>query len=342
MLGKSPTLFVLVLTVTFAFIVTPRLALAQTFTDLYNFCPSFPCADGSQPFSSLVMDSAGNLYGTTAAGGSSAYGVVFKVDSSRTESVLYNFTGLADGGRPFAGLLRDNNGMLYGTAVDGGAFSNGVVFRIDTANKETVLHSFRGGTTDGCFPYQSLVKDQPGNFYGTTFACGASNQGTVFRLGPKGKTTVLHSFKGGRKDGAYPFYGGLLMDAAGNLYGVTLKGGSANKGALYKLTRKGVLSVLHSFAGGKKYGCYPQGVPAMDGAGNLYGTTMAQPRRVALPTRELSGRWTGKAQKLSCTTSPEARWTVPLRLLAYYWTRTATSMATQQPAGTRTRERCTS
>jgi uncharacterized repeat protein (TIGR03803 family) len=267
-------IFPVLLIIAFAFVATPRPA-AQTFTDLYNFCPSFSCANGSQPIAGLVMDNAGNLLGTATHGGSSDYGVVFKVDSSGTESVLYNFTGLADGGRPVATLLRDSQGLLLGTAVDGGAFSNGVVFRIDNTGKESVLHSFKGGTHDGCYPYQSLIGDRKGNIYGTTFACGASNQGVVFKLGPKGKVTVLHSFQGGANDGSYPFYGGLAMDAAGNLYGLTLKGGSTNHGALYKLTQKGVLTVLHSFVGGKKDGCYPQGIPAMDGAGNLYGTTEA-------------------------------------------------------------------
>ena len=273
--SKSLILLALVLIVTFVFVATPRQGFAQTFTDLYNFCPVLPCADGSQPFAGLVMDTMGNLYGTAPYGGSSAYGVVFKVDSSGAESVLYSFTGSADGGRPFAALLRDKHGTLYGTSVDGGAFSNGVVFQIDSAGKETVLHSFKGKTTEGCYPYQGLVEDRAGNFYGTTFACGASNQGTVFKLSPKGKATVLHSFEGGSKDGGYPFYGGLLMDAAGNLYGVTLRGGPTNQGVLYKLTRKRALTVLHGFAGGTKDGCYPQGIPVMDRSGNLYGTTEA-------------------------------------------------------------------
>lgn len=270
MVAKNLVLSAIVLVVALAFAVP--LLPSQTFTDVYNFCPSVPCGDGSQPYGGLVMDSAGNLYGTAPYGGPSTYGVVFKVDGSGTESVLYSFTGSADGGHPFAGLLRDNKGNFYGTSVDGGALSNGVVFRVDAMGKETVLHSFKGGTGDGCSPYQSLIRDRAGNFYGTTFACGAFNQGVVFRLGPKGRVTVLHSFAGGQNDGAYPFYGGLTMDGAGNLYGVTLKGGSTNQGTLYKLTQKGMLTVLHSFAGGKKDGCYPQGIPLMDGAGTLYGT----------------------------------------------------------------------
>ncbi len=137
---------------------------------------------------------------------------------------------------------------------------------------ETVLHSFAGGTSDGCYPHGSLLMDSEGNLYGTTDECGTSGLGTVFKVSKTGKETVLHSFAGGTTDGDYPFYAGLLMDTEGNLYGNTYYGGASNEGVVYKLSKKGTLTVLHSFAGGTD-GCYPYGTPIMDSRGNLYGTT---------------------------------------------------------------------
>jgi uncharacterized repeat protein (TIGR03803 family) len=245
-------------------------AQAQTFTDLYSFSGS---TDGGYPYAGLIRDNAGTLYGTTQYGGSSLYGTVFKVDTTGTETVLHSFTGGADGGYPYASVIQDNAGNLYGTANIGGASGYGVVFKVDTTGTETVLHSFAGGTTDGCFPYQGLVEDQAGTLYGTTVDCGASGQGIVFKLSKKGKLTVLHSFAGGSSDGGFPQFGSLLRDKVGNLYGVAEEGGAASQGVVYKLNEKGTLTVLHSFAGGSSDGCYPFGAVDMDKAGVLYGTT---------------------------------------------------------------------
>jgi uncharacterized repeat protein (TIGR03803 family) len=245
-------------------------AQAQTFTTLYNFTGS---SDGGFPYGTLLRDAAGNLYGTTYYAGSSGYGVVFKVDTSGTESILYSFTGGADGGYPFAGLLRDKAGNLYGTTYLGGASGLGTVFKLDSAGTETVLHSFAGGTTDGEYPYGGLLRDKAGNLYGTTEEGGASSLGTVFKLNSAGTETLLHSFAGGTSDGQFPLYTTLLSDKKGNLYGVTEGGGASSEGVAYKLSKAGTLTVLHSFAGGTTDGCYAYGSPAMDKAGNLYGTT---------------------------------------------------------------------
>lgn len=246
-------------------------APAQTFTDLYSFTGG---SDGGDPVAALVQDTSGNLYGTTVYGGPANYGVVFEVTTSGTETVLHSFTGgSTDGADSYAPLLLDSAGNLYGTTGYGGASDLGVVFKIDSAGKETILHSFAGAPTDGAAPFQGLVMDEKGNLYGTTETGGTSGEGTVFKLSPKGKETVLHSFAGGASDGAGPSYGSLLMDKAGNLYGVTEYGGPSDKGVLYKLTAKGKLTVLHSFAGGSSDGCWPFGTVAMDEAGNLYGTT---------------------------------------------------------------------
>ncbi len=251
---------------------TAQSAQAQTFKVLYNFTGS---ADGQAPFGSLVRDTAGNLYGTTEAGGASGAGTVFKVDKSGTHKVLYSFTGGSDGGNPFVGVIRDAAGNLYGTTAAGGASGLGTVFKLTKTGKETVLYSFAGGTTDGCSPFGGLLRDAAGNLYGTTEVCGASGVGTVFKLSKTGNETVLHSFAGGASDGEFPSFTSLLMDTNGNLYGVAEQGGTDNLGVVYKLSKSGKLKVLHSFAGGTSDGCDVFGTPAMDAEGNLYGTANA-------------------------------------------------------------------
>jgi uncharacterized repeat protein (TIGR03803 family) len=146
---------------------------------------TFVGPDGTYPIGDLVRDKAGNLYGTTYAGGTYGEGTVFKLDTTGTETVLYSFTGLADGAVPRAGLVRDKAGNLYGTTVEGGnlSCSCGVVFKLDPAGGETLLHTFTGGA-DGGILYGGLVRDKAGNLYGTTANGGASGAGTVFKLTP--------------------------------------------------------------------------------------------------------------------------------------------------------------
>jgi uncharacterized repeat protein (TIGR03803 family) len=169
-------------------------------------------------------------------------------------------------------LVRDAEGNLYGTTQYGGISGYGAVFKVDKSGSETVLYSFQGGQGDGCNPYGGLVRDAEGNLYGTTPSCGNSNNGTVFKVAKNGNSRLLHSFAGG-KDGADPLYTALLLDTKGNLYGVTAEGGSQNDGVLYKLSPKRKLTILHTFKGGTKDGCFAHGTPAMDKQGNLYGTT---------------------------------------------------------------------
>ena len=238
-------------------LVTSPLMQAQTFTTLYNFTGS---TDGAYPYAGVVQDEVGNLYGVAANGGNlnctflgqPGCGGGFKIDTTGKETVLYSFSG-KDGAYPYGTLVRDEEGNLYGTTEYGGdlrcdkyqGFGCGVAFKIDTTGKETLLHVFRGGRSDGCEPYQSLVMDEAGNLYGTTPGCGASSAGTVFKLS-KGKETLLHNFAW--SDGATP--SGMLRDASGNFYGLTEQGGAWGHGVLYRLTKKGRLTVLHNFAGG--------------------------------------------------------------------------------------------
>ncbi|HYL11569.1 MAG TPA: choice-of-anchor tandem repeat GloVer-containing protein [Terriglobales bacterium] len=223
----------------------------------------------------LIMDAAGNLYGTNQLNGAFGYGTIFKLDTSGNETVLHSFTGDAgDGCAPIGALIMDNAGNLYGTTED---CNLGTVFKLDTSGTYTVLHSFTG--SDGEFPSAALIMDSAGNLYSTTLFGGASGCGTVFKLDSFGNETVLHSFAG--SDGATPT-AGLIMDAAGNLYGPTAAGGSGSCaplphssevgcGTVFKLDTSGNETILHSFTGGSD-GANPDAGLIMDKAGNLYGT----------------------------------------------------------------------
>jgi uncharacterized repeat protein (TIGR03803 family) len=238
--------------------------------------------DQGGPFGSVILDAAGNLYGTTS-GLPLFAGTVFTVEKAGRQTVLYSFTGGADGGSPEAGLVQDATGNLYGTTVFGGAFGQGVVFRLDPVGKESVLHSFKGAG-DGTNTRASLIRDAAGNLYGTSSgggsfqgSCAGSGCGTVFKLASNGKLKVLHTFTGG-SDGASPL--ALVRDAAGNLFGTANSGGDADCtvggvlgcGVVFKLDAKDKLTVLHTFTGGVDGGSPNTGL-ALDAAGNLYGTT---------------------------------------------------------------------
>ncbi|MGH8319123.1 MAG: choice-of-anchor tandem repeat GloVer-containing protein [Steroidobacteraceae bacterium] len=243
-------------------------------TVLYSFAGG--TTDGLRPFAGLIMDSDGNLYGTTFGGGTNNGGTVFKISSTGTESVLYSFkfkAGTTDGWGPFAGLIMDSAGNLYGTTFDGGTNNGGTVFKISATGTETVLYSFKGGTTDGDGPRAGLLMDSAGNLYGTTEFGGTNNGGTVFKISATGAESVLYSFRGGTTDGANPLYGALIMDSAGNLYGTTSVGGPGNDGTVFKISPTGAESVLYSFKGGAADGAIPDSGLVADGAGNLYGIT---------------------------------------------------------------------
>ena len=190
---------------------------------------------------------------------------------SQTFTVLYSFGYGTDGGTPYAGVIRDAAGNLYGTTSGGGTGSNGTVFKLDASGKETVLYNFKGGK-DGGFPVAGLIRGPAGTLYGATVLGGAANRGTVFRVNPAGKERILYSFAG--KDGGYP-NAGLRRDPAGNLYGVTVKGGASDLGTIFKLDAAGKQTVVHSFAGGSDGGfCYSYGGLVRDKAGDYYGTTL--------------------------------------------------------------------
>ena len=235
--------------------------------------------DGYSPSGSLIFDAAGNLYGTTQYGGTSISGTVFELTPAAggtwTEKVLWSFGSGADGAYPPDGLIFDAAGNLYGTAYHGGAHGYGTVFELTPAGggtwTEKVLWSFGNGM-DGGYPESGLIFDAAGNLYGTTFSKGSDGGGTVFELTPAAGGTwteqVLHNFGSGT-DGAKP-YAGLVLDAAGNLYGTTYLGGSYGGGTVFRLNAQGE-TLLYSFSGTD--GAKPYAGLVLDAGGNLYGTT---------------------------------------------------------------------
>lgn len=256
------------------FMVTPR----GKETVLYSF--GSQSGDGVNPQAGLVMDKEGNLYGTTYYGGAyghdggNGFGTVFKVTPAGVESVLYNFGSQSgDGTRPYAGLVMDKKGNLYGTTTSGGATNNGTVFEISTTGTETVLYSFspQYGDGDGWFPYGGLIMDAKGNLYGTTIG-GVRHGGTVFKLTRDGKETVLYNFGSQSGDGLFP-YDGLVMDRAGNLYGTDYEGGANGVGTVFRISPSGRETVLHSFGSQPGDGAFLYGALVMDKNGSLYGTT---------------------------------------------------------------------
>jgi uncharacterized repeat protein (TIGR03803 family) len=217
------------------------------FTQLYAFSGG---ADGRWPFDGLTLDSQGNLYGTTEFGGDmsgcsgNGCGVVFKIDRAGRQSVLYSFSGGKDGSEPAATLVGDSEGNFYGTTAFGGnvscdaPYGCGVVFKLNAAGAETVLHTFQGRTADGWDPVAGVARDSAGNLYGTTYRGGAYGLGTVYEVDAGGHESLLHSFTGG-SDGAYPS-AGVILDAGGNLYGTAAGGGfvgcfGAGCGVVFKI-----------------------------------------------------------------------------------------------------------
>jgi uncharacterized repeat protein (TIGR03803 family) len=226
--------------------------------------------DGSGPFAT-VTDVAGAFYGTTAEGGPAGLGTVFKITRAGRESVLHDFGAASDGSSPYGNLL-DVKGTLYGTTAIGGnaacyGLGCGTIFSITTTGTERVVHTFAGEPSDGSFPDAGLI-EVDGTLYGTTRLGGANKLGTVFKITPSGKETVLYSFQGGN-DGYYPQSN--LVEVKGTLYGTTVGGGAGSAGTVFAITTSGKENVLYSFRGGSDGANPYAGVVDLKGA--LYGTT---------------------------------------------------------------------
>jgi uncharacterized repeat protein (TIGR03803 family) len=242
-----------------------KLDTAGQETVLHSFGSGF---DGIEPTAGVTLDSAGNVYGTTYYGGSQYDGVVFKVDAGGQESVLYNFPGGANGAYPWAGVIRDSAGNLYGTTSQAGAAGWGIVFKLDTTGHQTVLHAFRSGA-DGASPTAGVIRDASGNLYGTTYGGGSELRGVVFKLSAAGQSTILCTFTG--PNGSNPNFAGVIRDSAGNTYGTTANGGPANIGVVFKLDTANHETLLTTFPGTVD-GSNPSSGVVSDSAGNLYGS----------------------------------------------------------------------
>lgn len=254
----------------FAFLIPLLLAAAhsahaEVTRTIYSFTGG---TDGSEPCAGLALDEQGNLYGTTYYGGVFGYGTVFKLTPAETETVLYSFTGGADGANPCAAVVLDDQGNVYGTTSYGGVANGGTVFELSPAGTETVLHSFTGFPRDGNYPLAAVVLDREGNIYGTTDSGGAIGTGTAFKLAPDGTETILHSFRDDGFDGAEP--GEVVLGNGGHLYGATVYGGTYGIGVVYSLAPDGTETILHEFTGGAD-GEIPDG-RLLFGKGGLYGT----------------------------------------------------------------------
>lgn len=280
-----------------AVLLTGSVALtAQSEATLYRFHAE---SDGDNPLAGMVADSLGNLYGT-ASDYSTGGGTIFEMSppapgGSWTYTILYNLNTATDGGIPWASLIRDASGNLYGTAAEGSTAGCGTVFELTPPSVSgaawtfNLLYSF-AGRTDGCFPQASLTMDSVGNLYGTTANGGSCtggsgcNVGIVFELSPPVITggawteTVLYRFGSShRDDGAVPI-AGVVFDERGILYGTTFYGGSSDLGTVFALQPPSAPGgtwtehTLYSFSGTTD-GSDPGSPLTSDGHGNFYSTT---------------------------------------------------------------------
>jgi uncharacterized repeat protein (TIGR03803 family) len=257
---------------------------------LYRFTGGY---DGGAPYSNLVFDAAGNLYGTVSYGGTGVfYGAVFELSPTSRglwkEKILYSFKGGKDASYPTAGVVFDNHGNLFGTTDGGGSAGFGTVFEL-AANagghwQEKILYNFEGSShADGQYPHSGLIFDPSGNLVGTTQLGGPSTTtcpngcGTVFKLtstGAEWQESVLYAFTGQNGDGAGVPYG-VVFDKRGDLYGTTEQGGNNEQGIVYSLVPSGqqwAETILYSFKGDSD-GASPSNELTLDTDGNIYGTT---------------------------------------------------------------------
>jgi len=251
--------------------------LSQEYVLLHNFDDGSVSGEGDFP-GSLIPGPNSTFYGVTTQGGVNGSGTVFNLSANGLGTVLSGLGG-ADGGAP-QGLVLGPDGNYYGTTQNGGSANQGTVFKVTPRGAVTLLHTF-GDTTvanDGANPQAGLIVGDDGSFYGTTQYGGSANLGTIFKITPQGAVTILHSFgdTSVTNDGAQPV--AALVEDGGVFYGTTLSGGSAGDGAVFSMTRSGIVSILHSFGDTSvtNDGQLPHAALVFDPAspGNLYGTTV--------------------------------------------------------------------
>jgi uncharacterized repeat protein (TIGR03803 family) len=262
----TPALSVMFTITAFVLVPAVQAVRAQTYTVIYNFQEG---ADGQTPNGELIQDASGNFYGTASFGGASGRGTVFSLTPAGLETTLHSFSGgQNDGDEPVAGLFLDPAGNLYGTTAHGGIGSCsdgcGTIFKLNTANKITLLHRFTGGS-DGGVPAARLVSVN-GGLYGSALSGGTANLGVVFKTSKTGAFETLYQFLG-TTDGADPQ--DIVRDSTGNLYG-------ASADSVYEVDQNGQFSLLHFFPGDGSdvaNGISPVGRITRDVNGNIHGTT---------------------------------------------------------------------
>jgi uncharacterized repeat protein (TIGR03803 family) len=251
-------------------------AHASSFKVLHSFSGE---SDGCYPLGGVILDAAGNLYGTTSGGSCDTCGTVFELAPNGTETVLHDFTCGSNGDGPDDTLVMDQRGNVFGATIGGGSIGCGVIFKVTSDGTEKTVHDFAGAPSDGCIAMGTMILDAKGNLFGETSGGGKGRAGTVFEITPDGAATVLHSFcpreppHCGR--GESPL-AGPIADAAGNLYGTTGSGGSKNCssgcGTVFQLASDGTQTVLHKFKGPPNDGNEPGGTLIRDQLDNFYGT----------------------------------------------------------------------
>jgi uncharacterized repeat protein (TIGR03803 family) len=272
------------------------------FTTLYSFTGG---PDGANPQAALVQASDGNLYGVCARGGGFNTGTIFRITLGGVFTLLHTFSASSaaqtnsDGINPQAALIQASDGNLYGTAVNGGTYGFGTIFRITLRGIFTTFYSFStlnstGTNSDGANPVAALIQAGDGDLYGTAVYGGTGYNGTIFRITLRGAFTTLYSFSalnstGTNLDGANPM--GLILASDGDLYGAAQNGGADNFGTLFKITTGGAFTTLYNFTGDTD-GANPVGM-IQAGNGSFYGAAF-------------TGETTVNGTVFSFTTAPPA------------------------------------
>jgi uncharacterized repeat protein (TIGR03803 family) len=279
---------------TAAFALHPPSAQAQTEQQLYNFCSDISgdtCVDGETPYAGLILAADGNFWGTTEEGGTYNAGIIFKLTPAGVITVVYNFAGFnsPDSGYPSYSLVQGPDGNLYGITSQASDMtsSSGTVFQVTPAGAFSTIFSFcsnyGGNCPNGAQPYAALTLGSDGNLYGTTLYGGANGYGnsgfgagTVFKVSTAGNESVVYNFcaKANCTDGLNP-QSSVLQGMDGNFYTTTTSGGSANHGAVLKITPAGSLTTLASLCtdGPCSTGSAPYAGLVQDSSGNFYGIT---------------------------------------------------------------------
>ena len=250
-----------------------ELSSTGTYSLLYSFGDSL--TDGSGPVAGVTIDSHGNLFGTTRAGGANGAGTVWEISSSNTYSVLYSFgASTTDANDPSAGVTVDASGNLYGVTEFGGANGKGAVWEISASNTYSILYSFGASGGDAAYPVANVVFDSNGNMFGTSAYGGLYGGGAIWEITSTGSYSVYHSLGSSSSDGANPL-AGVAFDAYGDMYGTTKTGGASGVGTVWEITASGTYGTLHSFGSSSSDGSGPNAGVTVDNSGNLFGTTTA-------------------------------------------------------------------